>query len=334
MTKQAKRRTMKDVALVANVSEMTVSRALRGKGIVSEETRDHVLRVVDQLGYVQNHLAGSLATSRSNQVAVIIPSLINNVFPEVLAGITDELEKAGYNAVIGISEYSLEKEESLILSMISWRPAGLIVTNLVHSDRARNILANAAVPVVEMMDVSDDPIDICVGLDHRQVGIHLVDHLLRKGYQRFGYLGWRSNDFAASKRFTAIRDRLAEKGLVIVAPDVFDRPPDMQMGKQALRQLLQQSPEIEAVIYSNDTAACGGILHCLENGISMPQELALAGFSGLQSGQIMPRQLTTIRTKRYDIGRMSARSVINSLVGQDVRKIVDLGFELVEGETA
>ncbi|MEO1248503.1 MAG: LacI family DNA-binding transcriptional regulator [Pseudomonadota bacterium] len=334
MTKQTKRRTMKDVALAANVSEMTVSRALRGKGIVSEETRDHVLRVVDQLGYVQNHLAGSLATSRSNQVAVIIPSLINNVFPEVLAGITEELEKAGYNAVIGISEYSLEKEESLILSMISWRPAGLIVTNLVHSERSRNILANASVPVVEMMDISDEPIDICVGLDHREVGICLIDHLLAKGYRRFGYLGWSSNDFAASKRFVAIRNRLAELGHGIVAPDVFDRPPDMLMGKEALRGLLNQAPDVEAVIFSNDTAACGGIIHCLENGIDMPDQLALAGFSGLQSGQIMPRQLTTVLTKRYEIGRLSARSVINSLVGQTVRQVVDLGFELVEGETA
>ncbi|MCR9137669.1 MAG: LacI family DNA-binding transcriptional regulator [Alphaproteobacteria bacterium] len=334
MTYRRRRRTLKDVAQIANVSEMTVSRVLRGTGVVAAGTRRHVMGVVEELGYVQNHLAGSLATSRSNQVAVIIPSLINNVFPQVLAGITGELEKAGYNAVIGISDYDLEKEESLVTSMISWRPAGFITTNLVHSKRTRNILANASVPVVEMMDISGTPIDICVGLDHRKVGRVMVDYLLRKGYRRFGYLGWSNNDFAAATRYAAIRDRLAEEGLGLVAPDLYDRPPDHRDGKEGLATLLSDHPDLDAVMFSNDTAASGGVIHCLENNIAMPEEIALAGFSGLQLGQIMPRKLTTIRTKRFDTGRLAARSVLNQLVGQEVEKKVDLGFELIEGETA
>ncbi len=334
MTYRRRRRTLKDVAEIANVSEMTVSRVLRGTGVVAAGTRAHVQQVVEQLGYVQNHLAGSLATSRSNQVAVIIPSLINNVFPQVLAGITGELEKAGYNAVIGISDYDLGKEESLVASMISWRPAGFIATNLVHTKRTRNILANAGVPVVEMMDISGDPIDICVGLDHRRVGRVLVEHLLRKGYRRFGYLGWNNNDFAAATRYESIRDRLAEDGLDLVAPDLYDQPPDHRDGKEGLAYLLGQHGDLDVVVFSNDTAASGGIIHCLENDIAMPGGIALAGFSGLQLGQIMPRRLTTMRTKRFDIGRLAARSVLNQLVGQAVEKKVDLGFELLEGETA
>ncbi len=322
------------MADVANVSEMTVSRVLSGKGVVSKRTRAHVLKVVDGLGYVQNHLAGSLATSRSNQVAVIIPSLMNNVFSQVMAGITEALERAGYNAVVGISDYSVEKEESLVISMMSWRPAGMIVTNLVHTERTRSILANASVPVVEMMDISGEPIDICVGLDHAKAATAMADHLIAKGYTRFGYLGWNNHDFAAATRFSAIRERLAKAGLALVAPDLFDRPPDFADGKSGLHALLSAEPELEVVIYSNDTAAAGGVIHCLENGIDMPGDLALAGFSGLQIGQIMPRPLTTIRSKRYDTGRIAARSVINALAGQSVGKVIDLGFELVEGETA
>lgn len=334
MSKLRRRRTLRDVAEVAAVSEMTVSRVLSGKGVVAKRTRDHVLQVVDGLGYVRNHLAGSLATSRSNQVAVIIPSLVNNVFSQVMAGITEALERAGYNAVVGISDYSLEKEESLVVSMMSWRPAGMIVTNLVHSERTRNILANCSVPVVEMMDTSHEPIDICVGLNHGDAATALVDHLIAKGYCRFGYLGWNDNDFAAATRFSAIRERLTQHGLPLVAPEVFDRPPDFAAGKRSLGELLKAAPDLQVVIYSNDTAAVGGMIYCIENNIAMPDALALAGFSGLQVGQIMPRKLTTIRSKRYDVGRIAARSVINSLAGQKVEKTIDLGFELVEGETA
>ncbi len=334
MTLSKRRRTLRDVAQVADVSEMTVSRVLRGTGVVSSRTRAHVLQIVDQLGYVQNQLAGSLATSRSNQIAVVIPSLVNNVFSQVMSGISTELDKAGYNAVVGISDYALEKEESLVLSMMSWRPAGLIVTNLVHTQRTRNVLSNASVPVVEMMDIGGDPIDICVGMDHAQAGRVLVNHMISKGYRRFGYLGWNNNDFAASKRFGAIKERLNREQLQLVAPQVYDSPPDFTAGKDGLRDLLADHPQLDAVIFSNDTAATGGIIHCLEKNIAMPQQLALAGFSGLQSGQIMPKQLTTIRTRRYDVGRRSARCVLNRLVGQRVRPTIDLGFELIEGQTS
>lgn len=334
MSQLQRRPTLRDVAEAANVSEMTVSRALRGKGVVSRRTRARVLSVVDQLGYVQNRIAGSLATSRSNQVAVIIPSLVNHVFSQVMAGISEALERAGYNPVVGISDYNLEKEEELVRSMMSWRPAGFIVTNLVHTERTENILANAGIPVVEMMDISGPPIDIGVGLHHGRAAQTLVDHLIGKGYRRFGYLGWSDNDFAASTRFAAIRDRLAERHLTLVAPDIYDRPPDFSAGKSGLRHLMEAEPNLDAVIFSNDTAASGGVIHCLENGIDMPADLALAGFSGLQIGQIMPRKLTTIRTKRYDVGRVAARCVINRLDGQQVQQSIDLGFELEVGETA
>ena len=250
---------------------MTVSRVLRGRGVVAAGTRRHVEKVVEQLGYVQNRLAGSLATARSNQVAVIIPSLINNVFSQVTAGISQELEKAGYNAVIGISDYDLDKEESLLTSMISWRPAGVIVTNLVHTARTRNILANAAVPVVEMMDTSGEPIDICVGLDHRQAGRALVDHLLSRGYSRFGYLGWNDHDFAAATRYASIRDRLAEAGFNLVAPDIYHQPPDHRAGKDGLRHLYEEHPYLDVVVYSNDTAATGGIVYCIETAFRFPK---------------------------------------------------------------
>lgn len=326
--------TQREVAREAGVSDMTVSRVLRGKGVVSEETREHVLRVVHRLGYVQNRLAGSLSDSRSNQVGLIIPSVVNNLFTQVVAGVADELEKAGYNPVVGISDYDIKREERLVESMMSWRPAGFIVTDFVHTDRTRAILKAAKIPVVEILETVGKPIDMCVGFDHANAARALADYLLEKGYRRFGYLGWNNTVFAAAKRYAAFKEHLAENGLGLRAPDYFDCTPDLPSGKQALDSLLGEHPDLDAVVFSNDMAASGGIIRCMEKGIKVPEQLAIAGFGGLQFGQSMPASLTTIFSKRGEIGRRAARLVLNALAGRKPEKTVDLGFDLIVGASA
>lgn len=325
------RTTLKDVARAAGVSQMTVSRVVRGDEAVSVRTKEHVQATIAAIGYVPNRLAGSLAQARSNQVAVIIPSLVNNVYSQVLDGVTSELEKADYFPVVGVTNYDLAKEEALIISMVSWRPAGIIVANLIHTERTASILKNASVPVVEIMDVDGDPIDMGVGFDHEKAVRELADHLVAKGYRRFGYLGWQTNDFAASKRFHAFRVRLAARGYGLFAPDLYNAPPDIPAGKHGTSVLLRDAPETEVIVYSNDTAAIGGALHCLETGLLIPRDLALAGFSGLRMAQHLPQPLTTIRTYRRDVGRTAARNVLKVLSGTPVARQIDLGFELIEG---
>lgn len=326
--------TLSDVAKAAGVSQMTVSRVVRGESVVAAGTRVRVRKIIKNLGYVPDKLSGPLAHARSNQVAVILPSLINNVFPQVLAGITSELKKADYNPVVGVSDYSLEKEESLLISMLSWRPAAIIATGLEHSEITRNILSEAPVPVVQMMDTCDAAIDMCVGLDHRAAAEALADHLIGKGYRQFGYLGWQSRDFAAGKRFQAFRDRLEIRGCNLVAPDVYTSPPDMPAGKTGMEVLLGQAPNTDVAVYSNDTAAMGGVFYCLENDIRIPDQMAVAGFSGLGMGQALMYPLTTIRTRRLEIGTTAARNVLKALSGVPVEKTIDLGFELVPGKSA
>lgn len=328
------RLTQRDVARVAGVSDMTVSRVMRGKGTVSAGTKAHVLKVVEAMGYVQNRLAGSLSQSRSNQIGVVIPSIVNSIFNQVTAGIAEELEKAGYNPVIGISDYDMKREESLVESMMAWRPAGFILTDFVHTERTRNIMINTGIPVVEMMETAGRPIDMCVGFNHAASAKVMAEHLFNKGYRRFGYLGWFDNDYAASTRYRTIRDFLAARDLPLIAPEIFKGSPDIPTGKQALAALLAVHPEVDVVVFSNDAAATGGIFHCQENGIAVPEHLAIAGFSGLRYGQVLPHPLTTIAFRRFEIGRRSARAILNRLVGQEVPQVTDLGFDLIIGASS
>lgn len=334
-TKETKRdqATLKEVAEAARVSEMTVSRVLRETGSVSEKTRNKVLAVVDEMGFVPNKIAGSLATSSSNLIAVIVPSLRNQVFTEVLAGITDYLDTTGYKAVIGISDYQREKEEQLIRSMLSWRPSGLIVSNLTHSDRARKIMASANIPVVEMMEITEDPVDSCVGLDQTKAGALMARHFVDMGYRRIGYVGCNNRDRNAAKRFEGFASALREKGLDLESILGFEQPIDMELGKKGLATLLSEHPHLDAVYFPNDLAAVGGLFHCLEAGISVPSSLAIAGFGGLQIGQLIPIPLTTVRIERFEIGQRSAKIVVDRLNGKHPDKIDIVDIKLIRGGT-
>ncbi len=329
---------MSEVAQAAQVSEMTVSRVLRRKDKVADKTRDHVLKVIQDLGYVPNRLAGALASSSSNQLAVIIPSLRNIVFPEVLSGITDRLDEAGYQAVIGISDYNQEREASLIEAMMSWRPAGIIVTNTRHSEQATKVLRVTKSPVVEMMDLTGSPIDMCVGLDHHKAGREMARHLVAKGYRNIGYLGCDLiKDAAAGKRYAGFCDALRDAGLCIATSLTVDEPSGVGLGRHHMSALLAKVPQgqkLDAVYFSNDAVAVGAQMYCMAEDIRTPEDLALAGFSGLEIGQAMPIPLTTIRSKRYHVGWLSADYVVRRLRGEDPPRVTDAGFELIEGATA
>ena len=325
--------TQDDVATIARVSPMTVSRVITGRGVVANGTRTRVERVIEELGYVPNRLAGSMALARSNQVGVLVPSMTLNIFNQVAAGTTEELEKGGYNPVMGVTEYDTGREERLLESILSWRPAGVILTDVVHTRRTMNMLRNSEIPVIEILQITPDPIDMCVGYDHGKTGVALVDHLLQKGYRKFAYLGWWKTGYASSRRFFATRDRLEREGLPLIAPDLFASPPKERDGREGLAYLLSRHPDVDAVIFGNDLMAMGGLFHCMAVGIEVPGDLGIAGFSGASRGQVLPKPLTTVAVPSLEIGKRAARTVLNALAGQVGEKIVDLGFELIPGET-
>jgi len=140
--------TITDVARRARVGESTVSRVLRNKGSYSRQTREKVLKAAADLNYVPNRIAGTLATMTSKLIGIVIPSVGNTVVPEVLAGANSVLEGAGFQPVIGVSNYDPKREEELIESILSWRPAGILLAGLEHTDRARALLKGSGVRVV------------------------------------------------------------------------------------------------------------------------------------------------------------------------------------------
>ena len=327
--------TLNEVARRAGVSGMTVSRVLSGRANVSDLTRAWVQSAADALGYVPNRLAGALATAKTRLMVVILPSLSNTVFPEVLRGANAQFDKAGYQAVIGVSDYDQAKEERLVEAMQSWRPSGWIVTGLEHTDRARRLLSEVRSPVVEIMDIDGPPIDMAVGLSNASAGQVIGNHLVASGRRRIGYIGGNlALDLRAAKRRDGFVRALAGHGLALCGQVTDDAPSSVLLGRASLAKLLQQCPDLDAVYFSNDDMAVGGLMHCLHLGLKVPSQLALAGFNGLDIGEATPLRLTTIKSPRYQIGEMAADHILAKLANQRPMAVADVGFSFIAGQTA
>ena len=315
MTVEQKRPlTLRDVSEASGVSEMTVSRVLRNRGDVSEATRARVLAAAKALGYVPNKIAGSLASSRVNLVAVIIPSLSNMVFPEVLTGINEVLEDTELQPVVGVTDYLPEKEERVLYEMLSWRPSGVIIAGLEHSEASRAMLKAAGIPVVEIMDTDGKPVDAMVGISHRRAGAEMARAIVAAGYRRIGFMGTKMPlDHRARKRFEGFTEVLAKHGIEIADRAFYSGGSALAKGREMTAEMLARSPDLDFLYYSNDLIAAGGLLYLLEQGIDVPGQIGLAGFNGVELLQGLPRQLATMDACRKEIGRKAAEIIVARL---------------------
>lgn len=328
--------TLRDVSEASGVSEMTVSRVLRNKGDVSEATRERVREAAKRLGYVPNKIAGALASSRVNLVAVIIPSLGNMVFPEVLAGISETLEDTELQPVVGVTDYLPEKEEKVLFEMLSWRPSGVIIAGLEHSDASRAMLTRAGCPVVEIMDTDGAPVDACVGISHRRAGREMAERIIGAGYKRIGFLGTKMPlDFRARKRFEGFTRKLGQAGIEIADQEFYEGGSALAKGREMTETILKRTPDLDFLYYSNDMIGAGGLLWLLEQGRKIPEDIGLAGFNGTELLDGLPRRLASMDACRREIGYHAARLVLERQEAPEAERgtLVELTPKLQPGET-
>lgn len=251
--------TLRDVSEASGVSEMTVSRVLRNRGDVSAATREKVLTAAKTLGYVPNKIAGGLASQRVNLVAVVIPSLSDLVFPDVLSGVSAELDDTGLQPVIGVTHYSPAREEMVLYDMLSWRPSGVILAGVEHSNASRAMLANAGIPVVEIMDTDGEGIDTLVGISHMRAGREMAARIVAAGYRRIGFVGTHMpEDHRARKRLVGFEEGLAESGVQLEAREYYQGGSSLLKGRELTERILTRAPDLDFLYYSNDMIGAGG----------------------------------------------------------------------------
>ena len=320
--------TLHDVAREAGVSLITASRALSNPGVVSAKTIARVQQAVAATGYIPNLLAGGLKSRRSLMVAALVPTISVAQFLPTVQALTETLDTAGYQLMLGQSGYDHAREDALLNTMISRRPDGIVITGLVHSPAARERLRRSGIPVVETWDLSDRPVDMLVGFSHQKVGSAVASYLLGKGWRRLGIAT--GDDHRASMRREGFLATLGHAVATVVVP----APSNMALGRQALADLLKQDPELQAVHCSSDQLAQGVLAEAQARGLRIPQDLAVCGFGDADFAAHMEPSLTTVHVDGAAMGRLAAQLIIDRCLGRPIAQpVTDVGFRIVERQS-
>ena len=323
--------TMKDVALRASVSPMTVSRVLRGEKGVSESAIERVNAVIADIGYVHNKIAGAMTNTSSNLIGIAIPTMRNRVFNDVIEGINTVLAEQNCRSMFGLTNYSITEEERFVHDVLSWRPNGIILSSVVHSEKTINMLKNNNTKVVEIMDMGKDIFGSAFGFSNYQASYDIANHLLGKGYKRFAFLGAKfKGDHRTTERYNGFMEALHEQGIHWMAEFIKEDIASVMLGQEGIQAIMAMDKKIDIVYCSNDDIAVGVYLYCQAKNIKVPEDLAIAGFNGLSFLQALPQQITTVATPRYEIGKKAAEYII----GDNQENVIeDMGYTIIPGDT-
>ncbi|WP_245262441.1 substrate-binding domain-containing protein [Hoeflea sp. 108] len=322
---------MADIARITGVSPMTVSRAFKGDSLIRRETREAILKTAEDMGYVFDSTASNLRSQRTGFVAVTIPSINNANFADTVAGLSEVLAGAGMQILLGYTNYDVENEERLIEQLLRRKPQAIVVTGGKHTPRARRLLENAQIPVIETWDVPADPIGHYVGFSNADAVRGMVDHFVRIGYQRIAFLGGdTSRDTRGSDRRRGFISAMKKHGLDPTRLIAAGTPPiSMREGAIAMARLLSDFPDTEAVICVSDLSAFGALTECQRQGFSVPGRIAVGGFGNYEIADICVPTLTTIDARAREIGSRAGSLILGILDGGAQLDHVLIGPELI-----
>ncbi|KNC88255.1 DNA-binding transcriptional regulator IdnR [Trabulsiella odontotermitis] len=325
--------SLQDIATLAGVTKMTVSRYLRSPKKVSKETGERIARIMEEINYVPNRAPGILLNAQSYTIGVLIPSFQNQLFADILAGIESVTSGHNYQTLIANYNYDRESEEESVINLLSYNIDGIILSEKFHTLRTVKFLRSAKIPIVELMDLQGERLDMEVGFDNRQAAFDMVTTMLDKRQRRqIIYLGSK-DDIRDELRFRGYCDAMTGRGLEShrINPRASS---SINLGMHLMSEALSRFPETDGVFCTNDDIAMGALLLCFERGMAIPEQISIAGFHGLEMGKQMIPSLASVITPRFDIGRMAAQMLLDKLKNDDLNhNTVDLGYQIYHGNT-
>lgn len=325
--------TMATVGRLAGVSQVTVSRALRDPSKVSEKTMKKVKEAIDLTGFVPNALAGALASKRSNLVTALVPSLTNITYSALITSFSHAIRPHGYQLLLSETGFDAREEQALITAHLSRRPDAMLLIGTRHTTETRRILLGAKVPVVEIFDITDTPIDVCVGMSHDDVGRCVARFVLETGYQNTATVN--AADERAVRRAKAFENQLV---LLSAQPPLHHHcigPASLGAGRVAFRDLLERGFSSGLIFCSSDLLAQGVIIEAQFQGLHIPSDIAVIGFGDQEFSKEIEPPLTTVQIDRDALGQTAAQLLLQRLAGDAIdHTTVDLGFQIIRRRSA
>jgi LacI family gluconate utilization system Gnt-I transcriptional repressor len=327
---------MADVARMAGVSMMTVSRAYQDSGRVSAEARARIAEAAAKLGYVPNRAAAQLSSSRSHVVAATIPSLSEVQFGNTLEGLSGPLREAGYQLLIAECGPAPEEERRAVATVLGHRPDALVVIGVDHGPLSRTMIRGADIPVVETWNLDQPPMDMAAGFSNHLAARRMAEHLIATGRRRIGYVDFpRVTTHRFASRREGFRETMQAAGLptdLVFEPD--EGPSGIARGREAVRALFARDPAMDALFCATDAFAAGAVLECQLQGWAVPGRIAVTGFGDFDIAAEIPPGVTTIGVNPRGIGRAAADMVLGRMSGATGGPERDLGFELIRRGSA
>jgi LacI family transcriptional regulator, gluconate utilization system Gnt-I transcriptional repressor len=300
--------------------------------------RKRVELAVKSLAYVPNIAASRLASSRSHAIGVIVPTLYNVIFAEYLLSLHELLVGSGFQVIVVNSRYSAEEEENAIRTLLGQRVEAIIIVGTHHTPMGRRMLQQARVPVIETFELTDDPIDINIGLSQHQAGADTTRFLLNAGHRRISFVAGHL-DLRAAARFEGYRSAMEAAGLARNEQSfTMPRQSSVALGSTIMAEILQTGPLPDALVCIDDNVALGALLECRRRGINVPGDISIMGFHDLEFAACSSPSLSSVATHRYQMGKLAAEAVISiiadstDLAARRIRQI-DVGYHILARES-
>ena len=322
--------TLKDIAQVAGVSAMTVSKALNGKPGVSEDRRREICDIAERMNYAPNLIAKSLRVDETKTIGVVLSDTSEMVISKVLRGIQDGATNHGYSIIIANTDHQPERELQSIRTLLSKQIDGLIlVAPTLYTNEHIAFLKSFGIPFIFLMRKNDhSEIDTVIN-DNYLGGYQSIAHLVSEGCRSFQILSL-SNSQSSQEREKGYRQAFSDFKIP-ASPNQFHAvTPFVEAGYNAAKQLLAQGVRFDALVCGCDTVAIGAMDALLEAGVKIPSSVRLIGYDGIDLARYLRIPLSSMAQPLYAIGLNGIEILLDRIhfPQMPVRKLV-LKSELV-----
>lgn len=317
---------IKTVAEIANVSISTVSRVMNNSANVSDELRDKVYKAIDQTGYSANPIASNLKSARRDQVAIVIPSLRQTFYTDIIKGASDFLFNHQISPIILESSNRFEREKKLV-DMIErqWLDGIILIPSKNYSVEGYKEFieslselkkSDISIPVV-LTEYGNECKNLdCVSVDYGDAFYQMTYHLLEIGRRRLAYLSKPADAANYAVCLDAFQRAIDDFGEGVKEEAVEYAEYTILSGYEAMKKVLKRCPKVDGVVCSGDQVAAGALIACQESGIPLAERIAVIGYGGVAVSIITTPSITTMITPRYELGYESARAVYERLKGE------------------
>ncbi len=320
--------TIYDIAKELNLSSATISRGLKGHRSISEETKKRIVLKAEELGYRSNTFASNLRKQKTHTIGVIIPRMNSNFVSSVLAAVEKVANDFGYNVIISQSIENVGKEKLNAQTLFDYRVDGVLVSLAYDTDNIKHLdkFIKKKTPVIffdRVMESDDIP---SVVIDNFKSGYDLTQHLISQGCTRIMHVTGNQKRNVYRDRFEGYRKALEEAGIDFTEDLLIVGELTEAAGIEAAETILKMKPLPDAIFSANDICAASCMQVLKQNGIRIPEDIAMAGFNNDPVSRLTEPNLTTVNYPAFRMGEIAATNLINHLQGVssifDTHKII------------